>query len=174
MQLDNIQAFGMIFQTTEGYPNQAYPVLTLLVSDDSTEDGGYSFTLPKTAECEDLEYDRFSQAAYVNAQGLEEEHFLCYVEDCLDPPLAVVRAEHACDAQEWFTEELPWADVPEDCLPEVKPEDNEQEWEHLSFTSRGTWVETESIRIFALRLVQILTTPEAKDLGLLPAEEEPS
>lgn len=42
-------------------------------------------------------------------------HFwLVYVDDCYDPPVAVVRAKHVEDAIDAFVDELPWAHMSEE------------------------------------------------------------
>lgn len=43
--------------------------------------------------------------------------FLCFVADCFDPPLAIVRAEHAQDAIEYFVEECDWSHIDPDMMP---------------------------------------------------------
>lgn len=49
------------------------------------------------------------RATGVQLDNTGDKFFMCYLEDCFDPPIAIVRADNAQDAVEWFVEECAWA-----------------------------------------------------------------
>jgi hypothetical protein len=93
-------------------------------------------------------------ATGVNLDGSEERFFLVWVADCMDPPLAVVRADDASDAQEWFVEELTWADISEMDLEDYYGEDGELS-EFCYWTGRGKWANTEQIEMREIHLLRV-------------------
>lgn len=96
------------------------------------------------------------------AEGVDLEEwggrfFLCYVENCFDPCVCVIRAENASEAEERFTDEKDWADVGEEDLKEANPADPNELWLHdnISWTARGTYYSREMVCIRELRMVRV-------------------
>lgn len=99
-----------------------------------------------------------TRATGINLEDGDGKFFLVYVSDCFDPPLAVVRAANAGDAEDWFIEELAWADIPEadlkdyNIFPDGDPAgEGKEPKEHAQWTSRGTWADTEQITIHEIK-----------------------
>ncbi len=102
-------------------------------------------------------------ATGLNIDG-DGEWYAVYVEDCFDPPVAIIRAETWEDVEEIFLAELDWADVDaEDFLEEGEGLQNGKvvsyeslyDNDHLVYTDRRTTADTESIMIRSAKLVQI-------------------
>lgn len=88
----------------------------------------------------------------INLDGSEKLFFAVYVEDCFDPPIAVVRASGASEAEERFADELDWAHI-----SDVDLKDYEEEPSSLSWNSDGKPYDTSGIMIRELRLLCIET-----------------
>ena len=58
-------------------------------------------------------YTDAKRATGVNLDGVEKEFYLVWVQDCMDPPVAIVRADNVSDAIDEFVEELTWAHLDE-------------------------------------------------------------
>ncbi|MFO0964632.1 MAG: hypothetical protein U0793_03465 [Gemmataceae bacterium] len=87
-------------------------------------------------------------ATGVNLDGCEERFFMVYVEDCFDPPIAIVRADSEQDAEELFVDELPWAHITE-------PDLNDYDPETLVYGPSGQPYDSESVRVHPVRMVHV-------------------
>lgn len=89
-------------------------------------------------QCEGLEFD-----------GSGKMWFAVYVEDCFDPPICIVRADNASEAEEIFVNTKNWADVSE---PDLKDYSEDQ----LNATERGTMYDPESVSVREVFLSSIV------------------
>ncbi len=96
------------------------------------------------------------KATGVNIDG-DGKFFLCYVEDCFDPPCAIVRAEDAADAEERFVDECEWAQVSDADMDEER-EDADNDETGYSYTGNGTRYDGETIKVYEVRCLTI--TPD--------------
>ncbi len=96
------------------------------------------------------------KATGVNMDG-EGKFFLCYVEDCFDPPVAIVRGENAADAEERFVDECEWAQVSDDDM-DAEREDADNDSTGYSYTGNGTRYDGETIKVYEVRCLSI--TPD--------------
>ena len=88
------------------------------------------------------------QATGVNLEGAGARFFLVYVEDCFDPPVAIVRADNEQDAEEWFVQELPWARLSEGRLKDLHEDD-------VGIGPNGELYDQGAVRIHEVRLAHI-------------------
>jgi hypothetical protein len=76
----------------------------------------------------------------------EDKFFLVFVQDCFDPPLAIVRAETAGDAVDIFLDELPWGRMDSEDIDEDK---------NVSWSSQGHAYDGERINVQEVRLCAV-------------------
>lgn len=79
-----------------------------------------------------------------------DDFFMVYVEDCFDPPIAIIRAEHGQEAAEIFTDELTWAHVDEKDVT-----DEQIDAGLYQMNNNGKWYDAETLRVRNVRLVYI-------------------
>jgi hypothetical protein len=92
----------------------------------------------------------------VNFNSSDDRWFVVCVADCFDPPLAIVHAKNESEAEEWFLDTLPWADV--EIADHVEKGKDPATWdipENLVLTSRSTWASTEEIQIHEVYLRRV-------------------
>ncbi len=90
------------------------------------------------------------RATGVELDGFGKAFFMVYVEDCFDPPVAIVRADNAQDAEEAFVDALPWAHISEPDLKDYSEDDDS-----LSYGPSGQPYDSSSVMIREVRLVAI-------------------
>lgn len=93
---------------------------------------------PDAKRCEGLDFDQ----SY-------PRFFACYVEDCHDPLVLIVRADTGSEAEEAFVNAKDWADIAEEDMKDY-------DFNQTMPTERGTWYETESVCIREVFLSSVL------------------
>lgn len=90
------------------------------------------------------------RAEGVNIERHERGFFLCYIEDCSDPPCAVVRAGRACDAIDAFIDAFEWTRMDVETV-----EERDGHGETVGFTRRGHAYDAEPMACHQVRLVHV-------------------
>jgi hypothetical protein len=70
--------------------------------------------------------ERIKEATPLNMDSSDEDDgfWLLCVQDCFDPPIAIVRASHADEALEIFVDELDWAHISDEDLKDYEDTDS--------------------------------------------------
>src|ERR1035438_7732903 len=89
-----------------------------------------------------MQYDqgpnRTHRAIGLNMDSTDTNFWAVWVDDCFDPPIVIIRADHEGNAEEIFADELDWAHINEVDLPDYLSGDKEQQdSEYLNFNSKG-------------------------------------
>lgn len=96
--------------------------------------------------------DRFGHDAKgcvgVHLDDSGSKFYAIWVEDCFDPPIAIVRADHEQDALDTFVDKLDWAHVSEPDLADYTED-------QLSYGPNGQPYDGESIGMLEVKLVRI-------------------
>jgi len=97
-------------------------------------------------------YEDAKRATAVNLDGVEKRFFLVWVQDCMDPPMAIVRADHEADAIDWFVDVLSWAHLDEvdlkDYIVEKAVDGKDPVYsDNLGFGSSGQMYDNESLMV---------------------------
>jgi hypothetical protein len=77
-----------------------------------------------------------------------DDWYMVYVENCFDPPIAIVNAENEQDAEEAFVEALPWSHITEPDLKDYDPET-------LHYGPSGQPYDAEQVMVRQIKLVLI-------------------
>ncbi len=86
------------------------------------------------------------RATGVELDGTGKHFWMVHVEDCFDPPIAIVRADSLCDAEDAFTDALNWAHITDPNDLKDYDEDN------LHYSPSGVPYDIESVMIREIKL----------------------
>ncbi len=137
--ISDIKARAMLFETSE-YHSPTEADTTYVVESEPLE-------WTEFHEEYDVGSTRAKQCQGINLDG-DGDFFLVYVDDCFDPPLCIVRADHAQDAEALFASETDYALIEE---PDLEDFDEE----NISLDDNGRPYDSESIMIREVRLIRV-------------------
>jgi hypothetical protein len=106
---------------------------------------------------------KYKQATGVNLGEDFPNFYMVYVEDCFDPPVAIVRGESAEDALDTFIDELTWAHMSDEDVEEAIQDhaekgksasmDDPPDW--VTYSSGGQAYNSESLMIRDIKLYSV-------------------
>lgn len=94
--------------------------------------------------------ERKAVGLHLDDQNANAEVWAFFVDDCFDPPFAVVAASNMGEAEEAFLNNFDWADVTEPDLSDYDPEGDNLYW-----TERGTVASTEEVRAIRCKVLGV-------------------
>jgi hypothetical protein len=92
------------------------------------------------------------QATGVETDAGYDTWFMCYLEDCYDPPIAIVNAEHEGDAIDAFVDKCEWARMSTETVEE---RENDGIGETVGWSACGYSYDEEIMQCRPIKLLRI-------------------
>lgn len=94
------------------------------------------------------------RATGLRMDDTNDKFFMCFVSDCFDPPIAIIRADNEQDAEEWFVDELSWSHYSEDDVKKM----TEEEQEYAGYGPSGQVYDQQNLQVQEVKLIRVELT----------------